>query len=94
MKYKSAEPAYVDHIKVLGNDLGTEELQKICIVLRITRNPIIGDKFSSRHGQKGIMSQLWPVENMPFTESGMTPDILFNPHGYPSRMTIGKYGWI
>ncbi|XP_013402434.1 DNA-directed RNA polymerase I subunit RPA2 [Lingula anatina] len=87
--YKSQEAAYVDHIKVLGNDTGTDEMQKICICLRIVRNPIIGDKFASRHGQKGICSQKWPNENMPFSESGMTPDILFNPHGFPSRMTIG-----
>ncbi|XP_068747280.1 DNA-directed RNA polymerase I subunit RPA2-like [Montipora capricornis] len=87
--YRYLENAIVDDIRILGNDEGTGSLNRVAIKLRIQRNPIIGDKFSSRHGQKGICSQKWPIENMPFTESGMTPDIIFNPHGFPSRMTIG-----
>uniref|UniRef100_A0AC35TFL9 DNA-directed RNA polymerase subunit beta n=1 Tax=Rhabditophanes sp. KR3021 TaxID=114890 RepID=A0AC35TFL9_9BILA len=56
---------------------------------RVQRNPVIGDKLATRHGQKGINSFLWPQESLPFSETGMVPDVLFNPHGFPSRMTIG-----
>ncbi|KAK6489949.1 DNA-directed RNA polymerase I subunit RPA2 isoform X2 [Huso huso] len=87
--YKSKENCVVDNIKVCSNDSGMGKFKRICITTRIPRNPTIGDKFASRHGQKGILSRLWPAEDMPFTESGMVPDILFNPHGFPSRMTIG-----
>jgi DNA-directed RNA polymerase I subunit RPA2 len=99
--YNGSEPAYVDQVKMLFDDINekkfrvgdvtarTDRLQRVFIMLRIPRNPSIGDKFSSRHGQKGICSRKVPMEDMPFTESGMTPDIIFNPHGFPSRMTIG-----
>ncbi|CAL8256836.1 unnamed protein product [Lota lota] len=87
--YKNQESSVVDNIKVCSNDMGTGTFKRICITVRIPRNPTIGDKFASRHGQKGILSRLWPAEDMPFTENGMSPDILFNPHGFPSRMTIG-----
>ncbi|KAM5227382.1 DNA-directed RNA polymerase I subunit RPA2 isoform 2-T2 [Ctenodactylus gundi] len=87
--YKSKENCVIDNIKVCSNDTGNGKFKCVCITMRVPRNPTIGDKFASRHGQKGILSRLWPVEDMPFTESGMVPDILFNPHGFPSRMTIG-----
>ncbi|XP_030355304.1 DNA-directed RNA polymerase I subunit RPA2 isoform X3 [Strigops habroptila] len=87
--YSSKEVGIVDNVRLCSNDRGTGKFKKACITVRVPRNPTIGDKFASRHGQKGILSQLWPVEDMPFTENGMVPDILFNPHGFPSRMTIG-----
>ncbi|CAG8555456.1 41467_t:CDS:10 [Gigaspora margarita] len=90
-QYKGSEDAYVDQVRLLGDDLGMHEVQKVHIMLRIPRPPVIGDKFSSRHGQKGILSRLWPQVDMPFTESGMQPDIIINPHAFPSRMTIGMF---
>lgn len=90
-RYKSFEEAYVDEVRLLGDDCGEEELKRVHIKFRIPRNPVIGDKFSSRHGQKGVCSQKYPLVDMPFTESGMTPDLIINPHAFPSRMTIGMF---
>ncbi|KAK5115453.1 DNA-directed RNA polymerase I subunit RPA2 [Meristemomyces frigidus] len=91
-RYKEPEEAYVEEIKIIGNDTGSNEpCQTISIRLRLPRSPVIGDKFSSRHGQKGVCSQKWPAINMPFTESGMQPDVIINPHAFPSRMTIGMF---
>ncbi|KZT29445.1 beta and beta-prime subunits of DNA dependent RNA-polymerase [Neolentinus lepideus HHB14362 ss-1] len=89
VKYKGDEVAYVDEVRILGSDAADLECQKIQVTIRIARSPVIGDKFSSRHGQKGVCSQKWPAIDMPFTESGMQPDVIINPHAFPSRMTIG-----
>lgn len=88
VKYKYKEAVYVDHVKLCSNDTGTSSKNRVCISFRVPRNPSVGDKFASRAGQKGIASQKWPVEDLPWTSSGMLPDIIFNPHGFPSRMTI------
>lgn len=95
IKHKETESAHVDTVRVIGSGSGYKgsgsksSLRRVSITLRFKRNPVIGDKFSSRHGQKGTLGVLWPQQDMPFTESGMTPDIMINPHAFPSRMTIG-----
>lgn len=87
--YKDNEPCVVEDVQLLGPGMGKSEFTKISMKLRYNRNPVVGDKFSSRHGQKGVLSFLYPQQDMPFTESGMSPDIIINPHAFPSRMTIG-----
>jgi DNA-directed RNA polymerase I subunit RPA2 len=90
LKYKDAEAGYIESIRLMGAESGNEPIQSISVKYRIPRKPIIGDKFSSRHGQKGVCSQLWPAVDMPFSESGMQPDLIINPHAFPSRMTIAQ----
>ena len=88
-KHKYTDSAVVEEVRVLGSEGSAAACERASVKLRYNRNPVPGDKFASRHGQKGVMSRLWPAEDMPFSETGMIPDILFNPHGFPSRMTIG-----
>lgn len=85
--YKGAEPAYVDQVMMSVSD---NDQALIKVLLRQTRRPELGDKFSSRHGQKGVCGIIVQQEDLPFNDDGISPDIIMNPHGFPSRMTVGK----
>lgn len=86
MRYKDNEEGIVDQV-ITSSEEG--KISSVIIKFRMVRTPTIGDKFSSRHGQKGVFSFPWPEENMPFTGTGLRPDVIINPHAFPSRMTIG-----
>jgi DNA-directed RNA polymerase II subunit RPB2 len=86
-KIKTTEETYIDKNYIDRNGEGYNFAK---VRLRTLRKPVIGDKFSSRHGQKGTVGNIIPECDMPFTSSGLKPDIIINPHAIPSRMTIGQ----
>ena len=87
-KIKFGTSGIVDKVVVVD---GEDNLRKCKVRIRKEKLPTIGDKFTSRCGQKGMCGMILKQEDMPFTKEGIVPDIIINPHAIPSRMTINQF---
>ena len=85
--HKNAEPGRIDGV---WQDKNSDGYPFVKVRVVSERVPQIGDKFSSRHGQKGTVGMLLDEQDMPFTGAGLRPDLIMNPHAVPSRMTIAQ----